>query len=79
MSKYYIRFNPAHISNVKYPPWQVIEVIDDIETRRFYVNAVEIDVATWTEKSTVDKDWWNITCEGILVKEDHCIRIVKSL
>jgi hypothetical protein len=76
MNKYYIRFNPAHIKNSEALPWQIIEIVDGIETRRIYAESVDIKVNTKTEKSKSDKNWWNITCNGHLQQENNNIIIL---
>lgn len=76
MSKYYIRFNPAHMNDPRALPWQVAEIVHGIETRRIYAASVDIKVNTKTERAFTDKAWWNIACEGQLLQEDNNITIL---
>jgi hypothetical protein len=79
MNKYYLRFNPNSIrqptSNVT---WMVLEIADETIIRH-YAKEVLIEVDSFTERSMEDKNWWNVACYGFLIREDHRIRIVKSL
>ena len=77
MSKYYIRFNPQHPSNRFIPPWQIIEIDNDIEVKRFYAEHVDLVVSSWTERAIEDNHYWNIACVGKLIEtSDKKFKIV---
>lgn len=66
MNKYYVRFNPGHIHHPSYQrPWMVIEVTDN-GFKKVLLDSLNIQVSTWTEKSSEDNNFWNIACLGML-------------
>ena len=79
MNKYYIRFNPAVIRfpNTK-AIWIVLE-ISNTATTRSVAESVSIEVKSFTEKSSEDRNWWNIACYGYMIRDGHRVRIVESV
>lgn len=59
-------------------PWQVIELVNGVQTRCIYAESVDIKVNTKTEKSTTDKSWWNIACHGFLKIENSFVTITDT-
>ena len=69
MNKYYIRFNPAHIKAAG-KPWLVVEIKEEL-VKKFFLDSVDINVSSWTEKSSEDNLFWNIACLGYLTVENN--------